>query len=111
MRQYFFLFVFNSFELFGQNMDKLKRVLSGNDATPEESDGILPYVSVKKCTPRYRARYFYKHFLYITSCDTMVFYLASLLTKYPQQNIASYITKKTFYLVFSSTQFTLLVNT
>lgn len=30
-------------------MDKLKRVLSGNDATPEESDGILPYVS----TPRY----------------------------------------------------------
>lgn len=26
-------------------MDKLKRVLSGNDATPEESDGILPYVS------------------------------------------------------------------
>lgn len=27
-------------------MDKLKRVLSGNDATPEESDGILPYVSV-----------------------------------------------------------------
>jgi len=26
-------------------MDKLKRVLSGNDSTPEESDGILPYVN------------------------------------------------------------------
>lgn len=32
-------------------MDKLKRVLSGNDATPEESDGILPYVSVEIYAP------------------------------------------------------------